>query len=186
MLFSLPGGRPRRPGQQAVGDRGHEGARAGADAGRDRGPVSSTRPAACPRCVILGLLGVQAALFSPAKYGILPEILPHERLSAGNGLLEMWTNLAIIAGTVAGGRDRLADRGPALARGPDPRRCSRPSGLVAALARPAGPAARSEGGLVDDGAASPGRRSGPTASSGWRSAARSSSGRSPAWSRRRS
>jgi hypothetical protein len=53
--------------------------------------------------VILGMLGVQAALFGPSKYGFLPEILPHEKLSAGNGLLEMWTNLAMIAGTVAGG-----------------------------------------------------------------------------------
>ncbi|MGA7501084.1 MAG: MFS transporter, partial [Isosphaeraceae bacterium] len=38
-----------------------------------------------PALVILGLLGVQAALFSPSKYGILPEILPHEKLSSGNG-----------------------------------------------------------------------------------------------------
>jgi len=52
--------------------------------------------------VILALMGVHSALFSPAKYGILPEILPHERLSAGNGLLEMWTFLAIIAGTATG------------------------------------------------------------------------------------
>ncbi|MFO0892782.1 MAG: MFS transporter [Isosphaeraceae bacterium] len=53
--------------------------------------------------LVLGLLGVQAALSSPSKYGILPEILPHESLSVGNGLLEMWGNLAIILGTVAGG-----------------------------------------------------------------------------------
>ncbi len=52
---------------------------------------------------ILCLMGVQSALFSPAKYGILPEILPHERLSAGNGALEMWTFFAIILGTAAGG-----------------------------------------------------------------------------------
>ena len=52
--------------------------------------------------VILALMGIHSALFSPAKYGILPEILPHERLSAGNGLLEMWTFLAIIAGTATG------------------------------------------------------------------------------------
>jgi acyl-[acyl-carrier-protein]-phospholipid O-acyltransferase/long-chain-fatty-acid--[acyl-carrier-protein] ligase len=52
---------------------------------------------------VLMLLGVQAALFSPAKYGILPELLPHERLSAGNGLLELWNNVAIIGGMVAGG-----------------------------------------------------------------------------------
>ena len=52
---------------------------------------------------VFALLGVQLALFSPAKYGILPEILPHERLSAGNGLLEMGSNLAILSGIVAGG-----------------------------------------------------------------------------------
>ncbi len=53
--------------------------------------------------VILALMGAQSALFIPAKYGILPELLPHERLSAGNGTLEFWTFLAIIAGTIAGG-----------------------------------------------------------------------------------
>lgn len=53
--------------------------------------------------VVLGLLGVQGAVFSPAKYGILPEILPHERLSAGNGTLEMWTFFGVIAGIGAGG-----------------------------------------------------------------------------------
>lgn len=53
--------------------------------------------------VVLGLMGAHSALFSPAKYGILPEILSHERLSSGNGLLELWTFLAIISGTVAGG-----------------------------------------------------------------------------------
>jgi acyl-[acyl-carrier-protein]-phospholipid O-acyltransferase/long-chain-fatty-acid--[acyl-carrier-protein] ligase len=52
---------------------------------------------------ILGLMGVQSALFAPAKYGILAEVLPHERLSAANGVLEMWSFLAIILGTVAGG-----------------------------------------------------------------------------------
>ncbi len=51
---------------------------------------------------VLALMGVQSALFSPAKYGILPELLPHERLSEGNGVLEMWTFVAIIAGTAAG------------------------------------------------------------------------------------
>ncbi|MFQ5719109.1 MAG: acyl-[ACP]--phospholipid O-acyltransferase [Acidobacteriota bacterium] len=53
--------------------------------------------------LVLGLMGAQSALFSPAKYAILPEILPHSRLSAGNGQLEMWTFLAIIAGTASGG-----------------------------------------------------------------------------------
>lgn len=52
--------------------------------------------------VFLALMGVHSALFGPAKYGILPEILPKEKLSAGNGLSEMWTMLAIIFGTVFG------------------------------------------------------------------------------------
>ena len=37
--------------------------------------------------LVLGAMAVQSALFSPAKYGILPELLPHERLSIGNGQL---------------------------------------------------------------------------------------------------
>ena len=53
--------------------------------------------------LVLAGMGAQSALFSPAKYGILPEILPHERLSAGNGSLELWTFAAIISGTAAGG-----------------------------------------------------------------------------------
>ncbi|MHB1562133.1 MAG: MFS transporter, partial [Isosphaeraceae bacterium] len=51
---------------------------------------------------ILGLFGVQAALFGPAKYGIIPELVPHDRLSRANGVLEMGSNLAILAGTVGG------------------------------------------------------------------------------------
>ncbi len=53
--------------------------------------------------VVLGLMGLQSAFFSPAKYGILPELLPRNKLSEGNGALEMWTMLAIIFGTAAGG-----------------------------------------------------------------------------------
>ncbi|MBL8857689.1 MAG: MFS transporter [Planctomycetes bacterium] len=52
--------------------------------------------------VILAGLGVHSAFFAPAKYGILPEIVPHERLSKANALLETWTMIAIIAGSVAG------------------------------------------------------------------------------------
>ena len=55
------------------------------------------------RLLLLGLMGAQSALFSPAKYGILPELLPHEQLSKGNAYLEMWTFLAIILGTAGGG-----------------------------------------------------------------------------------
>jgi len=55
-----------------------------------------------PLIVLCGM-GAQSALFSPSKYGILPELIPHERLAAGNGLLEMWTFTAILAGTASGG-----------------------------------------------------------------------------------
>ena len=53
--------------------------------------------------IVLGCMGVHSALFSPAKYGILPEILPHDRLSQGNGILELSTFLAILGGTAVGG-----------------------------------------------------------------------------------
>ncbi len=52
---------------------------------------------------VLAAMGAQSALFSPSKYGILPELLPHQRLSWGNGQLEMWTFMAIIAGTALAG-----------------------------------------------------------------------------------
>lgn len=52
---------------------------------------------------IVFLMGLHAAFFSPAKYGILPEMLPESELSRGNGLLEMSTFIAIILGTSAGG-----------------------------------------------------------------------------------
>src|SRR6476659_5205336 len=53
--------------------------------------------------IVLGGMGVHSALFSPAKYGILAELLPHERLAAGNGQLEMWTFFAILTGTATPG-----------------------------------------------------------------------------------
>lgn len=53
--------------------------------------------------IILGLMGAQSALFSPAKYGIIPEIVSHDRLTSANALLEMWTFLAIILGTATAG-----------------------------------------------------------------------------------
>lgn len=49
--------------------------------------------------ILLGLMGAQSALFTPGKYGILPELLPKHQLPHGNALLEMWTMLAIIGGT---------------------------------------------------------------------------------------
>ncbi len=51
--------------------------------------------------VVLFLMGAQSTFFSPAKYGIVPEMAPAEDLSRTNGLLEMSTFAAIILGTVA-------------------------------------------------------------------------------------
>jgi acyl-[acyl-carrier-protein]-phospholipid O-acyltransferase/long-chain-fatty-acid--[acyl-carrier-protein] ligase len=52
---------------------------------------------------VVFLMGLHSTFFSPAKYGILPEMLPEQDLSRGNGLLEMSTFLAIILGTSLGG-----------------------------------------------------------------------------------
>jgi acyl-[acyl-carrier-protein]-phospholipid O-acyltransferase/long-chain-fatty-acid--[acyl-carrier-protein] ligase len=56
-----------------------------------------------PMLGVVFLMGLHSTFFSPAKYGILPEMLPEEDLSRGNGLLEMSTFLAIILGTSLGG-----------------------------------------------------------------------------------
>src|SRR5919106_2853959 len=56
-----------------------------------------------PMLVIVFLMGLHSAFFSPAKYGILPEMLPETELSRGNGLLEMSTFMAIILGVSLGG-----------------------------------------------------------------------------------
>ena len=47
---------------------------------------------------VLFLLAAQANFFSPAKYGILPEILPEADLSRANALLELTTFVAIVIG----------------------------------------------------------------------------------------
>jgi acyl-[acyl-carrier-protein]-phospholipid O-acyltransferase / long-chain-fatty-acid--[acyl-carrier-protein] ligase len=53
--------------------------------------------------VVLFLIALQATFFSPAKYGILPEMLPDRELSRTNGILEMSTFVAIVLGTAIGG-----------------------------------------------------------------------------------
>jgi MFS family permease len=49
------------------------------------------------------LVGLGAAAYSPAKYGILTELLPPDRLVAANGWIEGTTVGSIILGTVVGG-----------------------------------------------------------------------------------
>ena len=50
-----------------------------------------------------GLAGFGAAAYSPAKYGILTEYLPHEKLVWANSWMEGLTVVAIILGAVIGG-----------------------------------------------------------------------------------
>jgi acyl-[acyl-carrier-protein]-phospholipid O-acyltransferase/long-chain-fatty-acid--[acyl-carrier-protein] ligase len=49
------------------------------------------------------LMGAQSAFFGPTKYGLLSELLPERKLSWGNGVIELGTFLAIVAGTIGGG-----------------------------------------------------------------------------------
>ena len=49
------------------------------------------------------VVGFGAAVYSPAKYGILTELLPPEKLVAANGWIEGLTVTSIIFGTVLGG-----------------------------------------------------------------------------------
>ncbi len=53
--------------------------------------------------VALFAMGTHSALFGPVKYSILPQALREEELVGGNGLVEMGTFLAILAGTIAAG-----------------------------------------------------------------------------------
>lgn len=63
------------------------------------GLISFTYSSKWGAYLVLFLLAAQSALFSPSKYGILPEILPSEKISKANGILASCTYLAIIFGT---------------------------------------------------------------------------------------
>lgn len=60
-----------------------------------------------------GLVGLGAAAYSPAKYGILSELVSEEELVKANGLIEGSTIVAILLGAVVGGL--LADSAIPLA-----------------------------------------------------------------------
>ena len=53
--------------------------------------------------IAYGVVGLGAAAYSPAKYGILTEYLPHHKLVVANGWIEGLTVGSIILGTVLGG-----------------------------------------------------------------------------------
>ncbi|HEY8119637.1 MAG TPA: lysophospholipid transporter LplT [Methylophilaceae bacterium] len=60
-----------------------------------------------------GIVGIGAAAYSPAKYGILTELLPPQMLVKANGWMEGSTVVAIILGAIIGGK--LASIDPRLA-----------------------------------------------------------------------
>ncbi|NVO00290.1 MAG: acyl-[ACP]--phospholipid O-acyltransferase [Geobacteraceae bacterium] len=49
--------------------------------------------------IVVFLLGSHSALFAPAKYGVVPEIVEREQLSGANSMLEMASYMAIVGGT---------------------------------------------------------------------------------------
>src|SRR5690348_10746557 len=53
--------------------------------------------------VAYGVVGIGAAAYSPAKYGILSELVTAEQLVKANGLIEASTIAAILVGVIAGG-----------------------------------------------------------------------------------
>lgn len=60
--------------------------------------------------------GAQSAFYSPAKYGLIPELLPKEEISRANGQVEAITFAAIVLGTAFGGTVLAATGGrPAAA-----------------------------------------------------------------------
>ncbi|GGY42373.1 lysophospholipid transporter LplT [Pseudoduganella sp. SL102] len=64
------------------------------------------------------IVGIGAAIYSPAKYGILTELLPPEKLVAANGWIEGLTISSIILGTVMGGA-LVSDRAESIMVGWD-------------------------------------------------------------------
>lgn len=60
-----------------------------------------------PPLLAYGLVGIGAAAYSPAKYGILSELVAPDKLVKANGMIEGSTIVAILLGAVLGGK--LAD-----------------------------------------------------------------------------
>lgn len=66
-----------------------------------------------PPLYAYGIVGIGAAAYSPAKYGILTELLPSHLLVKANGWMEGSTVTAIILGAIIGGK--LASNNPIFA-----------------------------------------------------------------------
>jgi len=62
-----------------------------------------------PPLFAYGIVGIGAAAYSPAKYGILTELLPPHKLVTANGWMEGSTVIAIILGAIIGGQMASVD-----------------------------------------------------------------------------
>ncbi|HSF94275.1 MAG TPA: MFS transporter [Thermohalobaculum sp.] len=60
---------------------------------------------------VLFLMGAQSSVFAPVKYSVLPQYLKPHELLGGNGLVQAFTFLAIIFGTILGNELILTDHG---------------------------------------------------------------------------
>jgi MFS family permease len=60
---------------------------------------------------VLFLMGAQSSVFAPIKYSVLPQYLHRDELLGGNGLVQAFTFLAIIFGTILGNELILTDAG---------------------------------------------------------------------------
>jgi hypothetical protein len=60
---------------------------------------------------VLFLMGAQSSVFAPVKYAVLPQYLKPHELLGGNGLVQAFTFLAIIFGTILGNELILTDHG---------------------------------------------------------------------------
>ena len=49
------------------------------------------------------LMGLHSTLFGPVKFALLPQVLSERELTGGNGMVEMGTFVAILAGNIVGG-----------------------------------------------------------------------------------
>ena len=59
--------------------------------------------AGCSPVLAIGLAGLGSAIYAPAKYGLITELLPPRDLVRANGFFEGTTVCAVIFGTVLGG-----------------------------------------------------------------------------------
>lgn len=51
----------------------------------------------------LFMMGLHSTFFGPAKYSIIPDLVPPEKLIAANAYVELGTFIAVLIGTIAGG-----------------------------------------------------------------------------------